>query len=170
MLDKFGDSINIVGTPYLMSRNVDFRTFILQLSYYKNNFQPQKFSLDICYYTNLLVQITLSMVFIKHNYLKSDIFFNPILISCFSGSKFCWVQVFQGPCFSGSRFFRVRGQVLEAAHLKQLQHVHFKWKIFRAHTKTHRYTETKKTFAADFQKEKATESKRLVLTVSSLNN
>ena len=169
MLDKFGDSINIVGTPYLMSRNVDFRTFILQLSYYKNNFQPQKFSLDICYYTNLLVQITLSMVFIKHNYLKSHIFFNPILIPCFSGSMFFWVQVFLAPGFSGSGS-RVWVQVLEAAHLKQLQYVHFKYKIFRAHTKTHRYTETKKTFAADFQKEKATESKRLVLTVSSLNN
>ena len=109
MLDKFGDSINIVGTPYLMSRNVDFRTFILQLSYYKNNFQPQKFSLDICYYTNLLVQITLSMVFIKHNYLKSDIFFNPIFIPCFSGSMFFRVQVFLG------YGFRVRVQVLEVA-------------------------------------------------------
>ena len=34
------------------------------------------------------------MVFVKHNSLKSDIFFNPI--------------VFQGPGFSESRFFRVQ--------------------------------------------------------------
>ena len=39
------------------------------------------------------------MVFVKHNSLKSDIFFNPIFI----------------PGFSGSRFFRVRVQVLEVA-------------------------------------------------------
>ena len=70
MLDKFFHSINIVDTLYLISRNVDFRNFILQLSYYKNNFQPQKFSLDICQYTNLLVQITLRMVFTKRNSLK----------------------------------------------------------------------------------------------------
>ena len=36
------------------------------------------------------------MAFIKHNSLKSDIFFNPIFIPCFSGSKFFRVQVFQG--------------------------------------------------------------------------
>ena len=80
----------------LISRNVDFRNFILKLIYYKNNFYPQKFSLDICQYTNLLVQITLRMVFIKDNSLKRDIF-NPIFI----------------PCFSGSRFFRVRIQGLD---------------------------------------------------------
>ena len=37
------------------------------------------------------------MVLIKHNYLKSDIFFNPIFIPGFSGSKFLgsgsWVRV-----------------------------------------------------------------------------
>ena len=38
MLDKFAHSINIVGTLYLISRNADFRNFILHLSYYKNNF------------------------------------------------------------------------------------------------------------------------------------
>ena len=108
MLDKFVHSINIGGTLYLISRNVDFRTFILQLSYYKNNFQPQKFSLDICQYTNLLVQITLSMVFIKHNSLKSDIFFNSKFMPCFSGPMFFTVQVFQGPGFSESRFFWVQ--------------------------------------------------------------
>ena len=38
ILSKFVHSINIVGTLYLMSRNVDFGTSILQLNYYKNNF------------------------------------------------------------------------------------------------------------------------------------
>ena len=41
------------------------------------------------------------MVFVKHNSLKSDIFFNPIFIPGFSGSRFFRVQVFQGPGFSG---------------------------------------------------------------------
>ena len=44
------------------------------------------------------------MVLIKHNYLKSDIFFNPIFI----------------PGFSGSRFFRVRIQVFEVAVLSNV--------------------------------------------------
>ena len=52
------------------------------------------------------------MVLIKHNYLKSDIFFNPIFIPGFSGSRFFRVQVFQGPGFSGSGS-RVQVQVLE---------------------------------------------------------
>ena len=60
------------------------------------------------------------MVFIKHNSLKSDIFFNPIFVLCFSGSILFRVhvfriQIFQGPGFAGSRFFRVRVQVLEVA-------------------------------------------------------
>ena len=114
MLDKYVQSINIVGTLYLMSRNVDFGTFILQLSHYKNNFQPPKFSLDICQYRNLLVQIALSMGFMKRNYLKSDIFFNPIIIPCFSGSVSYRVQVFLGPGFPESRS-RVQVQVLEVA-------------------------------------------------------
>ena len=42
------------------------------------------------------------MVFIKRNSLNSDIYFNHIFIPCFSGSRFL-----------GSRFFRVRVQVLE---------------------------------------------------------
>ena len=46
------------------------------------------------------------MVFVKHNSLKSDKFFNPIFIPGFLGSKFFRVQVFkdpgQGPEF-GSR-------------------------------------------------------------------
>ena len=41
------------------------------------------------------------MVFIKHNSLKSDIFFNPIFIPGFSESRFFRVQVFQGPGSSG---------------------------------------------------------------------
>ena len=35
------------------------------------------------------------MVFVKHNFLKSDIFFNPIFPG-FSESRFFRVQVFQG--------------------------------------------------------------------------
>ena len=42
------------------------------------------------------------MVFIKHNSLKSDIFFDLIFIPGFLGSRFFSVQVFQGPGFSGS--------------------------------------------------------------------
>ena len=41
------------------------------------------------------------MVLIKHNYLKSDIFFNPIFIPGFSGTGFFRVQVFQSPGFLG---------------------------------------------------------------------
>ena len=37
------------------------------------------------------------MVFVKRNSLKLDIFFNPIFIPGFSGSRFFRVQVFQGP-------------------------------------------------------------------------
>ena len=37
------------------------------------------------------------MVFVKLNSLKSDIFFNPIFISGFSGSRFFRAKVFQGP-------------------------------------------------------------------------
>ena len=49
------------------------------------------------------------MVLIKHNYLKSDIFFNSIFIPGFSESRFFRVQV-----------FRVRVQVIEVALAKQL--------------------------------------------------
>ena len=49
------------------------------------------------------------MVFVKHNSLKSDIFFNLIFIPDFSGSRFFRAQVFEGPGFPGSRFFRVQG-------------------------------------------------------------
>ena len=38
ILSKFIHSINIVGMLNLMSKNLDFRTSILQFSYYKNNF------------------------------------------------------------------------------------------------------------------------------------
>ena len=50
------------------------------------------------------------MVFLKHNSLKSDIFFNAIFIPCFSGSIFFRVQVFQSPGDSGFRFSRVWAQ------------------------------------------------------------
>ena len=47
------------------------------------------------------------MVFIKHNSLKSDRFFNTIFIPCLSRSRFFWIQVFQGPDpgFRSSQFF-----------------------------------------------------------------
>ena len=61
------------------------------------------------------------MVFIKHNSLKSGIFFNPIFIPGFSGSRFFRVQVFQGPGFSGSGS-RVRVQVLEVAIFQNILH------------------------------------------------
>ena len=61
------------------------------------------------------------MVLIKHNYLKPDMFFNPIFIPGFSGSRFFRAHVFrvrvrvqglgQGPGFG----FRVRVQVIEIA-------------------------------------------------------
>ena len=51
-------------------------------------------------------------VWSSYNSLKSYIFFNPIFIPGFSGSRFFRVQVFQGPG-SGSR---VRAQVLEVAN------------------------------------------------------
>ena len=50
------------------------------------------------------------MVFVEHSSLKLDIFFNPIFIPCFSGFMLFRAQVFLGPGFSGSRFFRVRVQ------------------------------------------------------------
>ena len=37
------------------------------------------------------------MVFVKHSSLKSDIFFNPMIIPGFLESRFFRVQVFQGP-------------------------------------------------------------------------
>ena len=80
------------------------------------------------------------MVFLKHNSLKPDIFFNPIFIPCFSesrffrvqliqdpgfsGSRLFMVQIIQGQGFSGSRFFRVGVQVLEVVLYKS-------WKICR---------------------------------------
>ena len=99
MLDKFVHSINIVGTLYLMKRNVDFKTFILQLSHLV--IIRTIFSLKNLVQISVGTQICQYMIFIKHNYLKSDIFFNPIFIPCFSGSMFFWVQVFQGSGFSG---------------------------------------------------------------------
>ena len=53
-------------------------------------------------------QITLRMIFLKHNSLRSDMFFNPIFISCFSECVFFRVQVFQSPGFSGSSLFRAQ--------------------------------------------------------------
>ena len=67
-------------------------------------------------------QITLRMIILKHNSLKSDIFFNSIFIPCFLESRFFRVQVFWSSGYSVSRFFRVlvwvRVQVLEVAFEK----------------------------------------------------
>ena len=82
-----------------------FKTSILHLSYYKNNFYPENFSYFL--WTSKQ-QITLRMIFLEHNSLKWDIFFNPIFIPCFSESMFFRVRVFQNPGFSGSSFFRVQ--------------------------------------------------------------
>ena len=87
--------INIIGMLY-MHRNVDFvfdifRTSVLQLSYYKNNFQPQK---QLFY----IFKISLHMVFIKRNSLKSKYFLFPYLFHFFR------IHAFQGPGFYGSRF------------------------------------------------------------------
>ena len=62
------------------------------------------------------------MVFIKHNYLKSDIFFKCIAIphfqdSCFSEFRFGRIQIFQGTVFSGSES-RVPAHVLEVANFR----------------------------------------------------
>ena len=99
MLDKFVHSINIVGTLYLTKRNIDFKTFILQLSHLV--IIRTIFSLKNLVQISVGTQICQYMIFIKHNYLKSDIFFNPIFIPCFSASMFFRVQVFQGSGFSG---------------------------------------------------------------------
>ena len=57
--------------------------------------------------------MTLRMVFIELNSVKSDIFVIPYLFHVFQGpgflrSRFFRVQVFQGPGFSGLRFFWVQ--------------------------------------------------------------
>ena len=44
------------------------------------------------------------VVLIEHNSVKSDIFFNPIFIPCFLGSKFFWVQIYPAPGRSFSLF------------------------------------------------------------------
>ena len=82
-----------------------FQDFHFTLSYYKNNFYPENFSYFL--WTSKQ-QITLRMIFLEHNSLKWDIFFNPIFIPCFSESMFFRVRVFQNPGFSGSRSFRVQ--------------------------------------------------------------
>ena len=57
--------------------------------------------------------MTLRMVFIELNSVKSDIYVIPYLFHVFQGpgflrSRFFRVQVFQGPGFSGLRFFWVQ--------------------------------------------------------------
>ena len=85
---------------------LDVRTSILQLSYYKNNFQSEK-----CRYllVNELIQIKLHIVFIKCNSLKLDIFLIPYLF-----------HLFEGLCFTQSRFFMAQFYVLEVTILIKL--------------------------------------------------
>ena len=47
------------------------------------------------------------MVFIEHNSLTSDIFFNPIFFPCFSGFMLFRVQVFQSPGLFRVQVFQV---------------------------------------------------------------
>ena len=119
ILNKFLYSLNIVGTLYLMSRNVDF-LMILKPEKQKPLFMFSRLAFyiwvimtTICSLINVVrylwtfkQQITLRMVFLKHNSVKSDIFFNPIFIPCYAAWRFFRVHVFQGPGFSGtvSRF------------------------------------------------------------------
>ena len=85
---------------YLISRNVSFRISILESSYYKNNFLPEKFNLDNSQYANLLVQITFQMAFIKHSsqvrHVLIPYLFHVFQDSCISGFTFFRIQVFQG--------------------------------------------------------------------------
>ena len=60
------------------------------------------------------------MVFVKHNSLRSDIFFNSIFIPGFSGSRFFRVQVFQGPGpgFRSSPFYAVNQRLIKSNKLE----------------------------------------------------
>ena len=75
----------------------------LQLSYYKKNFQPQKFSLYISEILNNKSRVSWSL-FIKHNFIKSETYFNATHIY----SIFSRIHVFQGPSFFGFMYFRVQ--------------------------------------------------------------
>lgn len=115
--------INIVGTLYMVSRNVYF-VFYVYKSWKKQT--TDALGLPLRYMWNFKQQISLCMVFIKQ---KSDLILIPYLsIPCFSGfmfSRLLSVQVFLGPGFSEFslfrfqllrvQFFMVQVQVLEAA-------------------------------------------------------
>ena len=122
ILTKFFHSINIVGTLHLISRNLDFVFYdpkkfekhkpllmFSRLRFYSWVIIRTIFSLKnvVRYLWTFNKQITLCMVFLKHNSLKSDICFNSIFIPCFSESMCFRFQVFRSPGFSGSRFFGV---------------------------------------------------------------
>ena len=103
------------------------------------------------------------MVFIKHNSLTSDIDFNPIFITCFSGSKFFWVQVFLGTGFSGSES---RVQVLEVAVLHQ-RRIHLYLSLGMKLTKADRVSDWLKKhidFNTDKRKHAANSFKESFLT------
>ena len=105
ILSQFAHSINLVNTLYLMSRNVNFRTSSLQLSYYDSN---SYLAWKILFSYLLVHELLNHKSLLNHNPLKSDMHFNPIIISSFLGSKFLRVKVFQCLGISGSRFFHVQ--------------------------------------------------------------
>ena len=57
------------------------------------------------------------MVFVKHNFLRSDIFFNSIFIPGFSGSRFFRVQG-PGPGFRSSPFYAVNQRLIKSNKLE----------------------------------------------------
>ena len=118
--------INIVGTLYMVSRNVYF-VFYVYKSWKTQT--TDVLGLPFRYMWIFKQQISLCIVFIKQNSLKSDLILILYLsIPCFSGfmfSRLLSVQVFLGPGFSEFslfrfqllrvQFFMVQVQVLEAA-------------------------------------------------------
>ena len=122
ILNKFFYSINIVSTVtfdeqkrrfcFLGSIKFEkhkpswcFHDFYFTVELLQEQFLAWKIYLGIWIFKQ---QITLPMIFLKHNSLQSDRFFNPIFIPCFSESMFFRVQFFQSPGFSGSILFRVQ--------------------------------------------------------------
>ena len=92
---------------YLISKSVDFVFMIMfsGLLFYSRVITRTIFSLKNLVYISVSigtfkpqifknVYITFYMVFIKHNSLKSDIFFNLVIISCFSGFMLFRVKAF----------------------------------------------------------------------------
>ena len=115
---NFFHLIDIVGTLYLMSENVDF-SFSWSIKFDKH--KPLLIFSILPFYNWVIIrtilarknvvtylwtfkqQITLPMVFLKHSSLNSNMFFNPVFIPCFPESMFI-----QGPGFSEFSLFRIQ--------------------------------------------------------------